>query len=61
MPWLGMMCIKNLSLAGIGVIIYACIVKHGMAIVWYLIVFAAIMLGGFLVELYNKKRSKVGE
>ncbi len=46
-----------LSLAGIGVIIYACIAKHGIAILWYLIVFAVIMLAGFLVELYNKKKA----
>ena len=44
-----------LSLAGIGVIIYASIDKHGMNNVWYLIVFAVIMLIGALVE---KKRHK---
>ena len=44
-----------LSLCGIGVIIYASIDKHKMANVWYLIVFAAFMLVGYLVELKNKK------
>ena len=45
-----------LSLAGIGLIIYACIVKHKMAIVWYLIVFGLIMLGALLVHVYNKTK-----
>ena len=47
-----------LSLAGIGVIIYASITKHKMGNVWYLIVFAAIMLIGFVVTKINKKIEK---
>ena len=44
-----------LSLAGIGVIIYASIAKHKMGNVWYLIVFAVIMLVAFVVTKLNKK------
>lgn len=47
-----------LSLCGIGVIIYACIENHGVSIVWYLIVFAVIMLIGFGVDMYNRKKAK---
>ena len=47
-----------LSLFGIGVIIYASIRSHGMDNVWYLIVFAVIMLLGFAVMVYNEKQSK---
>ena len=47
-----------LSLAGIGVIIYASISKHKMGNVWYLIVFALIMLVGFAVTKLNKKGEK---
>lgn len=47
-----------LSLAGIGVIIYASISKHKMGNVWYLIVFAIIMLVGFAVTKLNKKGEK---
>ncbi len=47
-----------LSLAGIGVIIYASIAKHKMGNVWYLIVFAIIMLIGFAVTKINKKIEK---
>lgn len=47
-----------LSIAGIGVIIYASISKHGMGNVWYLIVFAAIMLIGFGITEYNKRKQK---
>lgn len=49
------------SLLGIAVIITACIVKHGMAIVWYLIVFAVIMLVGIATEMYNKKKKSRAE
>ena len=44
-----------LSIAGIGVIITACIIKHGMGNVWYLIVFALFMLAGFLAEKMSHK------
>ena len=47
-----------LSLAGIAVIIYASIAKHKMGNVWYLIVFALIMLVGFAVTKLNKKGEK---
>ncbi len=46
------------SLLGIAVIITACIIKHGTDIIWYLIVFAAIMLAGMLTELYNKRKKQ---
>lgn len=44
-----------LSLCGIGVIIYASIDKHKMGNVWYLIIFAIIMLIAWAVERKNKK------
>ena len=44
-----------LSIVGIGVIITACIIKHGMGNVWYLIVFGAIMFAGWLAQKFNKK------
>ena len=47
-----------LSFVGIGIIIYASIKSHGMANLWYLIVFAAIMLAGFIVLKINEKKSK---
>lgn len=48
-----------LSILGIGVIIYASIAKHKMGNVWYLVVFAFIMLAGFVVKKINdKKQSK---
>lgn len=50
-----------LSLCGIGVIIYACVIKHGIDILWYLIVFAVIMLIGFIAELYNRKKKLTKE
>ena len=48
-----------LSIAGIAVIVIASIYKHGMANVWYLIVFAAIMGIGALVLYYNKKKASL--
>ena len=45
------------SLLGIAVIITACIIKHGIDIIWYLIVFAVIMLAGIATEMYNKKKN----
>ena len=44
-----------LSVIGVGVIVLASIFKHGMDNVWYLIVFALIMLAGCLVLVRNKK------
>lgn len=47
-----------LSLLGIGVIIAASILKHGTDIIWYLIVFAAIMLVGFVAQEINAKKAE---
>lgn len=47
-----------LSLVGICVIVYASIKSHGMGNLWYLIVFAIIMLLGFCVMKYNEKKIK---
>ena len=47
-----------LSLLGIGVIIYASIQKHKMGNVWYLIVFAIIMLIGYVVQKFNVRKTK---
>ena len=44
------------SLCGIAVILTACVIKHGLDIVWYLIVFALIMLAGLIAELHNRKK-----
>lgn len=46
-----------LSIAGIAVILYASIDKHRMGNVWYLIVFAIIMLVGFLAQKFGRKKS----
>ena len=48
--------IPGISIVGVGIIVAASIFKHGMANVWYLIVFAAIMGIGALVLYYNKKK-----
>ena len=50
--------IPGVSIAGIAVIVAASILKHKMANVWYLIVFAAIMGIGALVLYYNKKKAQ---
>lgn len=47
-----------LSLIGVGIIVAASITKHGMSIVWYLIVFAAIMATGAVVKYVNGKKHK---
>lgn len=44
-----------LSIAGIGLIIYASISKHGMGNIWYLIVFAIFMLAGMIIKLARGK------
>ena len=49
--------LPGISIIGIGVIVAASILKHKMANVWYLIVFAIIMGIGALVLLYNKKKA----
>ena len=45
-----------ISIVGVGIIVAASILKHKMANVWYLIVFAAIMIVGALVLYLNKKK-----
>lgn len=50
--------LPTLSLLGIVVIITACIIKHRIDIIWYLIVFAVIMISGWAVEKYNQKKNK---
>ncbi len=49
--------LPGLSIVGVGVIVAASIIKHGMANVWYLIVFAVIMGIGAYVY-YRKKPAK---
>lgn len=51
--------IPGVSIVGVGVIVAASILKHKMANIWYLIVFAAIMGIGALVLYYNKKKASV--
>jgi hypothetical protein len=45
-----------LSFGGIGVIIYASIRSHGISNLWYLIVFAIVMLIGWGVMIHNNKK-----
>ena len=52
--------LPGVSIVGVGIIVAASILKHKMANVWYLIVFAIIMGIGALVSLYNKKRRAGG-
>jgi general stress protein CsbA len=52
--------LPSLSIVGIGVIVAASIIKHKMDNVWYLIVFAIIMLLGYLVMLLNERKAKAG-
>ena len=47
--------LPTLSIAGIGIIIAASIIKHGMANVWYLIVFTVIMAVGAVFLHLNKR------
>jgi len=49
--------LPSISIAGIGVIIAASIIKHKMDNLWYLIVFGIIMFLGYLVNLYNEKKA----
>ncbi|MBP3402194.1 MAG: amino acid permease [Clostridia bacterium] len=46
-----------LSFVGIGIIVYASIRSHGMSNLWYLIVFAVVMLIGWGVMVYNNKKA----
>ena len=50
--------LPSISLVSIGLIITACIIKHGVNIIWYLIIFAAIMLAGMVAQKYNEKKHK---
>jgi len=43
------------SIIGVGIIVAASIIKHGMGNVWYLIVFAVIMAVGAVVKYFNDK------
>ena len=47
-----------LSIVGIGIIIIACIIKHRMGNVWYLIMFAIFMIAGYLTQKINSRKSK---
>jgi APA family basic amino acid/polyamine antiporter len=46
-----------LSLVGIGIIITACIIKHRMGNVWYLIMFAIFMIAGYLTQRLNSRKT----
>ena len=49
--------LPGISIAGVAVIVVASILKHGMANVWYLIVFSAIMgLGAFFYLRHRKEQ-----
>lgn len=54
--------LRRFVLPSLGIIcsvfmVYACIIGHGMANVWYLIVFGMFMLVGYLLDRKNKKLS----
>ena len=49
--------LPSLSIVGIGVIVYACVSKHGIRNVWYLIVFAIFMAVGAFIQMKNKKEA----
>ena len=51
--------LPSLSVIGSGVMVAASIFRHGISNVWYLIVFAAVMLIGAAVYLYNKKTRSI--
>ena len=46
--------LPSLSIIGVGIMIAASIFRHGISNVWYLIVFAIIMLIGYIIYLFNK-------
>lgn len=50
--------LPTLSIAGIGIILAASIIKHQIDVIWYLIVFAAFMSCGWAIRTFNKKRNK---
>ena len=55
--WFKRFVLPSISIVGVGVIVAASILKHKMANVWYLIVFALIMLAGYVVLLLNRRRT----
>ena len=55
--WFKRFVLPSISIVGVGVIVAASILKHKMANVWYLIVFALIMLAGYVVLLINRKKA----
>ena len=56
MGYVGRFVFPVLSLVGVSVIIAACIIKHGMDNVWYLILFALIMSLGALARYINRRK-----
>ena len=55
--WFKRFVLPSVSIAGVGVIVAASILKHKMGNIWYLIVFAVIMLGGFALAYYRNKKN----
>ena len=55
--WFKRFVLPSVSIIGVGVIVAASILKHKMANVWYLIVFALIMLAGYIVLLLNRRKA----
>ena len=53
--------LPGISIAGVAVIVVASILKHGMANVWYLIVYAAIMGLGAIFYYRNKKHTAAAD
>ena len=47
-----------ISIVGVGIIVAASIIKHGMDNVWYLILFAVVMAIGAVILYFNKKKDK---
>ena len=50
--------LPSLSIVGVGIMVAASIFRHGISNVWYLIVFAVVMLVGAGLLFYRKKRDK---
>lgn len=48
--------LPSLSVVGVGVMVAASIFRHGISNIWYLIVFALIMLVGAALLIYHSKR-----
>ena len=56
--WFKRFVLPCISIVGVGIIVAASVIAHGMGNVWYLIVFAVIMAAGYGVYFYNKKSQK---